>query len=98
MCIRDSHYIRDNMPFNLGWWGFTFPLGVFALATFELQALTGLTFFTLVGVALAIQLAEVWSLVFSRTLAGVWHGELFQAPCLGGPGSPAVSVLSEQTG
>jgi len=35
--------------------------------------------------------------VFSRTLAGVWHGELFQAPCLGGPGSPAVSVLSEQS-
>ena len=33
------HYIRDNMPFNLGWWGFTFPLGVFALATLELLRL-----------------------------------------------------------
>jgi tellurite resistance protein TehA-like permease len=92
------HYIRDNMPFNLGWWGFTFPLGVFALATFELQAVTGLSFFAFIGLLLAVQLAAVWTLVFSRTLAGVWHGELFQAPCLGGPGSPAVSVLSEQAG
>jgi C4-dicarboxylate transporter/malic acid transport protein len=92
------HYIRDNMPFNLGWWGFTFPLGVFALATFELQAVTGLSLFAFIGLLLAVQLAAVWTLVFSRTLAGVWHGELFQAPCLGGPGSPAVSVLSEQAG
>ncbi|MFI8745766.1 TDT family transporter [Pseudomonas sp. NPDC077186] len=92
------HYIRDNMPFNLGWWGFTFPLGVFTLATFELQALTGLAFFALIGLVLTVQLSAVWSLVLSRTLAGVWHGELFQAPCLSGPGSPAVSVLSEQAG
>jgi C4-dicarboxylate transporter/malic acid transport protein len=92
------HYIRDNMPFNLGWWGFTFPLGVFTLATFELQALTGLACFALIGLVLTVQLSAVWSLVLSRTLAGVWRGELFQAPCLSGPGSPAVSVLSEQAG
>ena len=90
------HYIRDNMPFNLGWWGFIFPLGVFTLATFELQRLTELAMFGLIGLVLAVQLAAVWSLVFTRTLAGVWNGELFQAPCLGGPGSPAVSVLSER--
>lgn len=92
------HYIRDNMPFNLGWWGFTFPLGVFALATFELQHLTGLALFGLIGLVLAVQLAAVWSLVFSRTLAGVWHGELFRAPCLASSSSPAVSVLSEHAG
>lgn len=92
------HYIRDSMPFNLGWWGFTFPLGVFTLATFELQALTGLAVFALIGVVLTVQLSAVWSLVLSRTLAGVWHGELFQAPCLGGPDSQAVGVLREQAG
>ena len=92
------HYIRDSMPFNLGWWGFTFPLGVFTLATFELQALTGLGFFALIGVVLTVQLSAIWSLVLSRTLAGVWHGELFQAPCLGGPDSPAVGVLRQQAG
>lgn len=92
------HYIRDNMPFNLGWWGFTFPLGVFTLATFELQSLTGLALFKLIGLVLAVQLAAVWSLVFSRTLAGVWRGELFRAPCLSGPDSLARSVLSARAG
>ncbi|MBU1332789.1 MAG: TDT family transporter [Gammaproteobacteria bacterium] len=92
------HYLRDSMPFNLGWWGFTFPLGVFALATFELQTLTGLGFFAYIGGVLAVQLAAVWTLVFSRTLAGVWHGELFQAPCLVGTQGQAEGVLSSQAG
>ena len=77
------------MAFNLGWWGFTFPLGVFALATFELQRQTGLAFFGAIGTLLALQLATVWALVMRRTLAGIWHGELFRAPCLCtlGPGA-----------
>ncbi|MDG9923161.1 MULTISPECIES: TDT family transporter [unclassified Pseudomonas] len=88
------HYIRDNMPFNLGWWGFTFPLGVFTLATFELERLTELRFFALVGLILAVQLAAVWLLVLQRTLRGVWHGELFEAPCLSGPNAPAHGVFT----
>ena len=88
------HYIRDNMAFNLGWWGFTFPLGVFALATLELLRLTELSFFALVGLVLSVQLAAFWLLVLQRTLRGVWHGELFQAPCLGGPQSAAHGVFS----
>jgi C4-dicarboxylate transporter/malic acid transport protein len=88
------HYIRDNMPFNLGWWGFTFPLGVFTLATFELGRLTELRFFALVGLILAVQLAAVWLLVLQRTLRGVWHGELFEAPCLSGPNAPAHGVFT----
>ncbi len=76
------HYIRDHMPFNLGWWGFTFPLGVFALATLELLRLTELRGFALVGLLLAVQLLAIWLLVMQRTLSGIWHGELFRAPCL----------------
>ncbi|MEO4046804.1 TDT family transporter [Pseudomonas sp. CAU 1711] len=87
------HYIRDNMAFNLGWWGFTFPLGVFALATFELGRLTELRFFVLIGLVLSVQLAAIWLLVLQRTLRGAWHGELFQAPCLAGPSAPAHGVL-----
>lgn len=76
-------YLRDDMPFNLGWWGFTFPLGVFTLATFEVLRLTELAFFAFVGLLLAVQLSVVWLLVLQRTLRGLWHGELFCAPCLG---------------
>ena len=88
------HYIRDNMPFNLGWWGFTFPLGVFALATFELGRLTELPFFALVGLVLSVQLVAIWLLVLQRTLSGMWHGELFEAPCLSGPNAPAHGVFT----
>lgn len=28
---------RMKFPFNMGWWGFTFPLGVFALSTLQLS-------------------------------------------------------------
>ncbi len=76
-------YIRQRMAFNLGWWGFTFPLGVFTLATLELHRLTGLEGFAWLGAGLALQLAAVWGLVMVRTASGVWHGELFRAPCLG---------------
>ncbi len=31
-----TRYWRAGIPFNLGWWGYTFPLGVFAVATFRL--------------------------------------------------------------
>lgn len=80
------HYQRRELPFNLGWWGFTFPLGVFTLATFALQRLTGLQLFGWIGLLLALQLVLVWLLVMRRTLHGIWHGELFRAPCLSARG------------
>ena len=79
-CTR--RHLRQDMRFNLGWWGFTFPLAVFTLATFELQRRTGIAFFGPVAAALALGLALIWLQVMARTLAGLWHGELVQAPCL----------------
>lgn len=76
------HYLRRELPFNLGWWGFTFPLGVFTLATFALGRMTGLDLFVWLGVLLVLKLAVIWLLVMRRTLRGIWHGELFRAPCL----------------
>lgn len=76
------HYIRRELPFNLGWWGFTFPLGVFTLATLALYRQFEVELFGLFGVLLAVKLALIWQLVLRRTLRGLWHGELFRAPCL----------------
>lgn len=39
-----ARYLRAGIPFNLGWWGFTFPLGVYALTTLKLADLLGLVF------------------------------------------------------
>ncbi|MDE3737075.1 TDT family transporter [Pseudomonas resinovorans] len=79
-CTR--RHLRQEMRFNLGWWGFTFPLAVFTLATFELQRRTSMGFFGPAGAALVLGLALIWVQVMARTLGGLWHGELFQAPCL----------------
>nr|WP_319528665.1 TDT family transporter [Pseudomonas laurentiana] len=75
-------YMRHGMPFNLGWWGFTFPLGVYALATLKLAAWLELGFFQVIGSGLVLALIALWLLVASRTLRGAWRGELFMSPCI----------------
>ncbi|APO95125.1 TDT family transporter [Xanthomonas vesicatoria] len=77
-----ARYFRAEVPFNLGWWGFTFPLGVYALATLKLGALLQLMFFSTLGVALVAVLGVVWAVVATKTLAGAYRGHLFVSPCI----------------
>jgi C4-dicarboxylate transporter/malic acid transport protein len=79
-----ARYLRTGIPFNLGWWGFTFPLGVYALATLKLASLLSLGFFTVFGCVLVAMLAVMWLIVGRRTVFGAWHGELFVSPCIAG--------------
>ncbi|UUW71291.1 C4-dicarboxylate ABC transporter [Pseudomonas oryzihabitans] len=73
---------REGMPFNLSWWGFTFPLGVYALTTLRLGEALAAPFFTGLGTVLVVLLALLWTLVASRTLAGAYQGSLFVSPCI----------------
>jgi tellurite resistance protein TehA-like permease len=75
-------YRREGLPFNLGWWGFTFPLGVYALATFTLYRVTAFSAFAVIGALLALLLLSLWSVVLTKTLAEIARGKLFYAPCL----------------
>ncbi|EJN35660.1 TDT family transporter [Pseudomonas sp. GM80] len=77
-------YLRDGIPFNLGWWGFTFPLGVYSLATLKLANVLNLTFFSVFGTVLVTLLAVMWLIVGKRTVQGAWRGELFVSPCIAG--------------
>ncbi|MBV4484327.1 TDT family transporter [Pseudomonas sp. SWRI153] len=77
-------YLRDGIPFNLGWWGFTFPLGVYSLATLKLASILNLPFFSVFGTALVMLLTAMWLIVGKRTLQGAWRGELFVSPCIAG--------------
>jgi C4-dicarboxylate transporter/malic acid transport protein len=77
-------YLRDGIPFNLGWWGFTFPLGVYSLATLKLASTLNLGFFSVVGCVLVTLLAIMWLIVGKRTVQGAWRGELFVSPCIAG--------------
>ncbi len=76
------HYFRNRVPFNLGWWAYTFPLGVYSLATLKLGVILNLAFFKIFGAILVIALAILWLIVVSRTLAGAYRGTLFVSPCI----------------
>ncbi len=75
-------YLRDGLPFNIGWWGYTFPVGVYAVATLRLGAVLHLGFMTAFGALLVVALTMMWLVVAARTIAGAWTGKLFVAPCL----------------
>ncbi|GGF22331.1 C4-dicarboxylate ABC transporter [Aliidongia dinghuensis] len=75
-------YLRDGMPFNLGWWGFTFPIGVYAVATLALARGTHVAFLGTVGAGLVVCLALLWVTIAARTLHGAWNHALFVSPCL----------------
>lgn len=77
-------YLCAGIPFNLGWWGFTFPLGVYSLATLKLASTLNLTFFSVFGCVLVALLAVMWLIVGKRTVLGAWRGELFVSPCIAG--------------
>lgn len=77
-----GRYFREGIPFNLGWWGFTFPLGVYAVTTLKLGSMLHLAFFNFVGVVLVLLLAIMWIIVAAKTLVGAYRGNLFISPCI----------------
>ena len=80
--LTTARYLREGMPFNLGWWGFTFPLGVYAVATLTLARQTHLDFLMVIGTVLVACLATIWIIIATRTLHGAWRRYLFFSPCL----------------
>ncbi|THC89839.1 hypothetical protein EYZ11_010707 [Aspergillus tanneri] len=71
-----------SFPFNIGWWGFTFPLGVFATCTCEMGTALPSRFFQILGTVLSLCVVVLWIVVSVGTLKGVVSGRLFFAPCL----------------
>ena len=80
--LTTRHYLHHGMPFNLGWWGFTFPIGVYAIATLALARQTHIGFLFVVGGVLVAGLSGLWLTIATRTLHGAWQGHLFISPCL----------------
>lgn len=80
--IVTMRYLREGMPFNIGWWGFTFPLGVYSVATLNLANQTHLPSLRVTGAVLVAMLTIFWLIVSIRTALGAWTGKLFFSPCL----------------
>ncbi|WP_082471908.1 TDT family transporter [Rhizobium sp. Leaf321] len=75
-------YLREGLPFNIGWWGYTFPLGVFAVATLRLSTVVPISAIAVFGAVLVTALACMWLLVAAKTTKGALDRSLFIAPCL----------------
>lgn len=75
-------YFSEPVPFNLGWWAYTFPLGVYAIATLNLSHIMPLPILGYFGAALVVALVIAWGIVAGRTASGGWRGDLFHAPCI----------------
>jgi C4-dicarboxylate transporter/malic acid transport protein len=73
-----ARQMRRGIVFNLGSWGYTFPLGVYTVATLKLAALLPLPILMLLAQGLVIALAAVWGVVAALTLAGAARDSLFE--------------------
>jgi len=59
---------RGALPFTLGWWAFTFPVGVLTAGTDALYLQTGAHLFGLASLLLLGLLAAMWLLVAAKTV------------------------------
>lgn len=69
---------RGMLPFALSWWGFTFPLGAFVVASLRLSKLSGIASVGMVGAAAWLLLLVLWLLTLVNTLRGVVSGNVFR--------------------
>ncbi|KAL4911832.1 voltage-dependent anion channel [Aspergillus aurantiobrunneus] len=70
-----------TFPFNIGWWGFTFPIGAYASCTCQIGAELPSAFFRVLGTIISLCVVVLWIMVSAGTLKGVVSGQMFHAPC-----------------
>jgi C4-dicarboxylate transporter/malic acid transport protein len=63
--------LRLELPFDLSWWAFTFPVGVLTVGTDALFAETHAPIFAIASVGLLALLAVMWTLVAAKTILGL---------------------------
>lgn len=73
---------KSKFPFNIGWWGFTFPIGVFTVSTSQIGKEMPSRVFNVLGTILSVVVTILWIIVAGGTVKKALTGELFFAPCL----------------
>jgi tellurite resistance protein TehA-like permease len=69
--------VRNQLPFSLTWWSFTFPVGTVVTGTSALALHTGSVVLGWLAVAFYIGLVGAWGTVAVRTARGSIRGHLF---------------------
>jgi tellurite resistance protein TehA-like permease len=76
LLIRDLR--RGSLPYGVGLWAFTFPLGAYTVATIQLARAWHTTTLEWAGAALFLSLLAFWLLVTTRTLHAIANGDAWQ--------------------
>jgi tellurite resistance protein TehA-like permease len=72
-------YLRQGpLPYGLGWWGFTLPLGAYIVATLNISRAWQSGWLESFAVVLFVALAVSWLIVAGRTLWAVFSGEAWR--------------------
>ena len=71
------HTAREQLPFSLTWWSFTFPVGTVVTGTSVLALSTRADFLRYTSVALYALLLTAWLTAATRTTRGAINGRLF---------------------
>lgn len=66
--ISVRYLAEGNYPFNLGWWGFTFPLGVLTTATFQISSALHSEAFSVAARGMTVLLVSLWLVVSTKTI------------------------------
>ncbi|MGB8019654.1 MAG: hypothetical protein WCF04_00335 [Candidatus Nanopelagicales bacterium] len=66
-----------RLPFSLSWWGFTFPLAAWTIATIVLGRAWDSGLLATIGWAATAGLFALWAYVAARTLAGIRSGTIW---------------------
>ena len=72
-------YLRAApLPYGLGWWGFTFPMGAYTVATLTIARAWDVGLLEGLGAGLFVVLTAFWIIVASRTLWALRTGEVWR--------------------
>ena len=66
-----------RLPFSLSWWGFTFPLAAWTIATIVLGNAWGSGLVSAVGMVATAALLALWIFVATRTVLGIRSGSIW---------------------
>ncbi|KAK6359141.1 Plasma membrane sulfite pump involved in sulfite metabolism [Orbilia brochopaga] len=73
---------RAKFPFNMGFWGFVFPGGVYVLATNQIAKELPSPFFKVLTMIFTMIILLLWIFVSVRTIEKTLTGKLIFSPCV----------------
>jgi C4-dicarboxylate transporter/malic acid transport protein len=76
--LLGAYLRRGRIPFGLGWWAFTFPVGAYTASTLALARAWHAGALEALAVILFVGLVASWVVVAARTLGAVRSGAVWQ--------------------